>query len=353
MTLSKNLPIALFALSFLFLSACQDSGSRSVDVEEGVSVVEDVDQEEVIEDQKEEEEEAKDIVDATDYQIEVSSVLVDNTAIGFNYEGEMVSDKDFSTAWCPIDGGVGAKISYVFNSPVKASYFGIVPGFARDEAIYKQNNRIKSLALYFDEVKLKDYELADIYEMQFLEFGEEKTFKKITIEVTAVYAGSKYQDTCIAEWDFWSDYVKNKDVDAASNYYTSYKKNDALKPYDIVGLITVSDVPPAACKEPEAASSDIYEKDGVMFYPSYRGLYFTSYINQFGVADQNLDVELYYKGYDDEWYLVDSAFEWPIVESCGGNLYQHIKVYIGDNSAYLIKIYNEGKLVGSKEIATY
>lgn len=352
MQVSKILPAFLFLSSILFLSACQ-GGSRTVDVEKGVSVVEEVDQEEVIEEQKEEEEEAKNIADAGDYQIEVSSVLVDNTAIGFNYEGEMVSDKDFSTAWCPSDGGVGSKISYVFNSPVKASYFGVVPGFARDEAIYKQNNRIKSLSLYFDDVKFKDYELGDAYEMQFVEFGEEKTFKKITIEVIAVYAGSKYQDTCISEWDFWSDYVKNKDVTAAMNYYTSYKKNDALKPYDIVGLIKVSDVPPAACKEPEVASSKIYEKDGVMMYPSYTGLYFTSYINQFGVADQNLDVELYYKGYDDEWYLVDSAFEWPIVESCGGNLYQHIKVYIGGNSAYLLKIYNEGKLVGSKEIATY
>ena len=353
----KFFSVFLFGGVFLFLSACQNSEIQAepkiVDLEKGVSVVDEVDKEAVVEEQKEAEEEVLDIAEATDPQIEVSSVLLDKTAIGFNYEGEMVSDKDFSTAWCPSEAGVGSKISYVFNSPVKSSYFGLVPGFARDEAIYKQNNRIQSLALYFDDVKWKDYELEDLYGMQFLEFGEEKSFKKITIEVTAVYAGSKYPDTCISEWDFWSDYVKNKDVGAALNYYNNYKKKDALKPYDIVGQITVSDIPPAACKEPEPASADVYEKDGVMVYPSYSFLYFTSYINQFGVADQNLDVELYYKGYDEEWYLVDSSFEWPIVESCGGNLYQHIKVSIGLHSAYLLKIYNQGKLVGSKEIATY
>lgn len=353
MHFNKFPSVFLFIVSFLFITACQtDNVVKTVDIEEGVSVVTNEDADKVIEEQKAEEEVVTPIGDAKDYQVEVSSVLIDDTAIGFNYEGQMVADNDFSTAWCPTDGGIGAKVSYVFNSPVSASSFGIVPGFARDEAIYQKNNRLKTVAIYLDEVKFKEFELSDGYGMQFIDFGEEKTFKKVTLEVVGVYKGSKYDDTCIAEWDFWSDYEVNKDADAALNYYNNYKKNDALKPYDLVGNITVSDNPPAACKEPVDPSPAIYEEDGVMKYPSYSGLYFTAYINEYGVADENLDVELYYKGYDNDWYLDDSAFEWPIVESCGGNLYQHIKVYIGNDSAYLIKIYNKGKLVGSKEIVT-
>ncbi|MDP2624742.1 MAG: hypothetical protein Q8P27_00985, partial [Candidatus Peregrinibacteria bacterium] len=59
------------------------------------------------------------------------------------------------------------------------------------------------------------------------------TITSITMKVTGVYEGSKYDDTCIAEVDFWSDWVNTRDADAAYNYYQNYKADAALRP---VGL---------------------------------------------------------------------------------------------------------------------
>jgi len=342
----RRLLVLCVLIISIALTGCTNESIVEVDIDEGITV--DTQEQEVAQ-----EEEAISIFDAKGYQIEADSVLVDSTNIGFNYEAAMVDDEDFSTAWCSSEGGIGGKISYVFDSLVEASYFGVVGGFARDESIFAQNNRLKTIKIYLDDIEFGEYELLDEYGMQFVDLVGAQPFKKITMEIVAVYPGNKYDDTCIAEWDFWSDYVVNHDSVAAVNYYENYKQADALKPYDIVGSITVSDTPPAACKEPEPVSDMVLEENGETLYPSYSTLYFTSYINEYGQADQNLDVELYYKGYDDEWHMVDSAFEWPVVESCSGQLYQHIKVNVGWNKAYMIKIYNSGKLVGSKEIMTY
>ncbi|PIZ76306.1 hypothetical protein COY05_01535 [Candidatus Peregrinibacteria bacterium CG_4_10_14_0_2_um_filter_38_24] len=299
------------------------------------------------------EEEAKPIAEVKNYQVEVNSVLVDNTGIGFNYEGEMVSDRDFSTAWCS-EKGLGGKISYVFSTPVKASGFGIVPGFARDEAIFKQNNRVHGMQMYFDDVKGNVVTLEDKYGMQFVDFDGEKTFKKITLEVEELYSGSKYDDTCISEWDFVSDYVQNKDAVAAKGYYENYKKKDALKPYDIVGEISVSDVTTSACNNPEKASGLVLEENGVKKYPGWKRLYVAANVNEFGSISDVVDLELYYKGWDGQWYISDSALSSPVVKACNGGLYSNFEVYTGYyDSEYLMKFYNKGKLVGSKEIVVY
>ncbi len=300
------------------------------------------------------EEAPKPIAEVKNYQVETSSVLVDNTGIGFNYEGEMVADRDFSTAWCS-EKGLNGKISYVFSTPVKASGFGIVGGFARDEAIFKQNNRVHGMQMYFDDVKGNLVTLEDKYGMQFVDFGGEKTFKKITLEVQEVYSGSKYDDTCISEWDFTSDYVKNKDAAAAKGYYENYKKKDALKPYDIVGDISVSDVTTSACQNPEKASDLVVEKDGVKQYPGWKILYVSANINEFGSTSDSIEMELYYKGFlDGQWHIADSALSQPVVKACNGGLYSNFEVYTGYyDQEYLVKFYNKGKLVGSKEIAVY
>ncbi len=347
--LALIVPMLLSACSFSFGSTESKQGAERKQVSEKNDSKTEIPERVAVK-----EEAPKPISEVKNYQVEVNSVLVDNTGIGFNYDGEMVSDRDFSTAWCSTE-GLGGKISYVFSTPVKASGFGIVGGFARDEAIFKQNNRVHGMQMYFDDKKGNVVTLEDKYGMQFVDFAEEKTFKKITLEIQELYSGSKYQDTCISEWDFVSDYVKNKDAAAAKAYYENYKKKDALKPYDIVGEISISDVATGGCKNPEKASDLVVEENGVKQYPGWKVVYVSANVNEFGSTSDSIDMELYYKGFlDGQWYLSDSALSSPVVKACNGGLYSHFEVYTGFyDKEYLLKFYSKGKLVGSKEIVVY
>ncbi len=285
----------------------------------------------------------QDITKLKDFYIETSSVLIDKTNIGFNYEGTNVNDNDFSTAWCA-EKQLDESISFVFGSPVQAERVGIMPGFGRDEKIYFQNNRIKELRAIFTspsgEESEKTFVLPDNYAMYFMELDGQK-FISIKFVVEDVYKGSKYTDTCISELDFWSDYVKNEDADAAMNYYKQYKEKTALRPYDIVGEILLSDAKNDSCKN--AVKSVGVDNGGYSYdvedTPSFihDSVYVSGVINEYGKDDDEVDLKFYKALYDmnvtDEatggakflrWVLVDSS-SIKVSKTCDGKLYAHYK----------------------------
>lgn len=168
--------------------------------------------------------------------IESSSELEDDTGYGFAYHASNAMDLDYSTAWCrsasDSEPWLGFQLSGEFDFDDQT--VGIVPGFARDEAIYFQNNRIKTLGI-FDADRtnvLSRVEFEDEYEMQFFEMPEED-LSGFSFVVEEVYPGSKYDDTCISEIDFWSEWVLTKDADAAYNYYDRHKADAAIRPVGI------------------------------------------------------------------------------------------------------------------------
>lgn len=170
---------------------------------------------------------------------ESSSELEDDTGYGFAYNAANVLDLDFSTAWCsgdvdrdtegPWAGGLGLHFQ---SPPVAGTIVGIVPGFARDETIYYQNNRIKELTVVYGGAGRyqEKFQFEDDYSMQFFEWPESHEENSFFLYVTEIYPGSKYDDTCIAEVDLWSEWVKTRDAEAAMNYYEQYKKASALRP---------------------------------------------------------------------------------------------------------------------------
>lgn len=165
------------------------------------------------------------------YSYEATSTLQDTTGIGFDYSAGKVADKDFSTAWIEASQGIGTdqEIKINFNAEKEISHFGIVPGYGRDEVIYKENNRLKKIEVIFSDGTTIERSLEDKYAMHFIEFDSKKT-DSVAIRIKEVYRGSKYNDTAIAEIDFDSDYVKSKDVEAAMRYYEENKKDSALRP---------------------------------------------------------------------------------------------------------------------------
>lgn len=173
------------------------------------------------------------------------TTLVDNTGYGFAYDASNVLDQDFSTAWCQselnpeVDGPFAGGITLTFSESPAGEMVGIVPGFARDETIYFQNNRIKQLVLLDGASPILEdnivFNLEDSYGMQFFQLPE-GVGESLKFYVSDVYPGSKYDDTCIAEMDLWSDYVENEDSEAAYNYYLENKEAQSLRPVGINDL---------------------------------------------------------------------------------------------------------------------
>lgn len=188
------------------------------------------------EEQKTEEKKDEPVVQQTEvkkenYVATASSTQKDISAYNFDYSPKQVLDQDFSTAWIEADkeAGIGEWLEINLSGEKEIDKFGIVPGFAREGSIYRENNRVKSITIEFSNGDPVKKDLEDIYGMQFVEFPMVKT-NKVKITINEVYSGTKYNDTCIAEIDFDSDYVKDKNSAAALDFYVKNKKDQAKKP---------------------------------------------------------------------------------------------------------------------------
>lgn len=216
--------------------------------------------------------------------------LEDDTGYGFAYHAANVLDADYSTAWCragvnETDDFSEPDLSFRFASAPDGMPVGIVPGFARDETIFYQNNRIKTLVVVYGAAleQQKTFTFEDDYRMQFFEMPE-GDYVDFTFYVTEVYPGSKYDDTCIAEIDLWSDWVAARDADAAYNYYLENKAGQALRPVGIDHLFlnyTDSQMT-SSCKDYLMTTFDMNEfGDSVSyFYPTEEG-----YSNTYPLAE--------------------------------------------------------------------
>ena len=224
--------ISLLSLVVVFAGACTPFGPERFDPELELP---DIDMTELPEAPP------REIVNVTPSFVEVSSVLEDNTGIGFGYYQEMAFDKDFSTAWCSAESD-NATMRIVFDSEVQFGKMGIVPGFARDEAIFAQNPRVKDLDVKIDgdHLGVLSFSFDDKYGMQFVDLSAHSG-SEIELNVRGFYEGSKYDDVCIAEVDFWSDYVLEEDAGEALKYYEENKADGAVRPVDIVERVYVTD----------------------------------------------------------------------------------------------------------------
>ncbi len=299
------------------------------------------------------------VTEPRDYLFTASSTLVDDTNIGFNYEPAMVSDGDFSTAWCRASGDTKPSIVFDFSRPVKADKFGIVPGFARDEKIYKQNNRIKKATLLFDDKDPMEVEFKDEYGMQFLVL-DGKEFSKIKLVIDDVYKGNKYDDTCISEWDFASDYVQKGDSAAAMNFYVKEKKADALRPYDIINVVDFSMDPPDKCGNPVRGYSDPASAEAGYAMLWDLPVYLSASVNEFGREGDKVEVRWYSDQLklvgDDvvhQGYILETVQkDVPVIKACDGKLYVHTSLYDFSHNNLMwdgkdkAEIYSQGKFVG-------
>lgn len=129
-----------------------------------------------------------------------------------NYDAENVCVQNNTQAW--VEGsegsGIGEYIEIKRKLDVCDKDYGvdyteicIVNGYIKNEKVWKNNNRVKTLAFYYNDEYICDIELEDTYSPQTMSLeeynihadsGEEVSFK---FEIKDIYKGDKYDDTAI------------------------------------------------------------------------------------------------------------------------------------------------------------
>lgn len=79
----------------------------------------------------------------------------------------------------------------------------LINGYAQSESLYYKNNRVKTLSIITNENYTTTFELKDNITPQ--EFNLSLSSRRFSIKSTNLYKGTKYNDTCIAEFNILTD----------------------------------------------------------------------------------------------------------------------------------------------------
>ena len=134
--------------------------------------------------------------------LSVSSQLTGKS--GTVYGAAFLNDGDTSTPWEEGEegDGIGEQITYEPESGTKLQVIRIYPGNGRSDKAFQENNRPKAITLEIDGKKQAlNFDDAG----HFYTFSSKKpvTAKQVKLIIDSVYPGSKWQDTCISEVEFY------------------------------------------------------------------------------------------------------------------------------------------------------
>ena len=137
----------------------------------------------------------------TDYA-QASSTLPNDKYANYYYGPEMVTDNDFTTAWCENASGTGAGewVSINCNSEKWVHGVRIVNGYLRREDVYYRNCRCKEVRIDLSDGFSMQTTLEDLYgDWQAIDFGDYHKTSYIRLTIVSVYQGSEWEDTLLAE----------------------------------------------------------------------------------------------------------------------------------------------------------
>lgn len=163
---------------------------------------------------------------AGDWTVTASSELMSKSE-SISYVAKNAFDLNFKSAW--VEGvkgyGIGEALTYSFPAKhPRITSIIIANGYVKSEAAYKNNSRVKALAVYYNDKKLAILHLKDIRGKQSFSFspiGNTRTESynaetsswhtdidfeagdwKLKFEILEVYKGYIYDDTVISELYF-------------------------------------------------------------------------------------------------------------------------------------------------------
>lgn len=134
------------------------------------------------------------------------SFSTSSTLEGDNYSEGNLNDGEFTTAWVEgMDGyGIGEKITISCDKDFELGALLIYNGYQKRTELWNKNSQVKSMNLYLDDefVDVITLEKVDGFgQSQRINFEEYlgRNINSITLEITEVYEGTDYSDTCISE----------------------------------------------------------------------------------------------------------------------------------------------------------
>ena len=127
----------------------------------------------------------------------------------FNYEAANAHDFNIESVWATQGNGVGEYLTFTFagNCP-RVTQVAILNGHAKTEKAWRNNSRVKTLLLYYNDTPYRLLELEDSRSLQYFDLdtlgygpdNEDAPKWTLKFEIKEVYPGDKYDDTVIAEF---------------------------------------------------------------------------------------------------------------------------------------------------------
>jgi hypothetical protein len=126
-----------------------------------------------------------------------ASANLPTNRFGIVYFPGNAGDGHRGTAWA-VPKGPGEWIRVELGEPKEVSRIGVIPGYAKSGDLWRKNNRVRTARLDFSDGSSQTATFQDKQEMQWISI-KPRTVKWLKLTVQSVYAGSKWNDTCISE----------------------------------------------------------------------------------------------------------------------------------------------------------
>ena len=142
-------------------------------------------------------------------RVSASSFLTERD--GLKHPANQAHDRSMAKVWSEgVEGnGIGESLTFTFQTKQKDTVdLGVTScaigiGHQGSEKLFRQNGRPKVIELSVDGVPTSRLQLKDVMGLQRFEISklalERPSEHTITLKIVDIYAGSKYEDTCIAE----------------------------------------------------------------------------------------------------------------------------------------------------------
>lgn len=169
-------------------------------------------------------------------KITASSTLSEKGKASDFYGTENLTDNSYKSWVEGVDGdGTGESITFEFEKPVNITGIGIRNGYG-DARYYFANNRVKHFDIYINGKYKKRFRLADTFELYNYSFLRFENVSSITFKIKDVYKGFKYDDTCMNEIYFYTDFDEDIPVYTEDDFAQNLKKAfpDYSKQFDKV-----------------------------------------------------------------------------------------------------------------------
>ena len=131
-----------------------------------------------------------------------SSALKDS---GNTYHGYFTLDGNLKTCWAEgVPGlGIGEKVRIDFKTNCKVNGLNIWTGYQKSEDLFYKNSRPIAIRVMGSDGSSEVYQIEDKMGKQRVDFKQPILGDKVSIVIEKVAKGSKFEDTCITEIDFF------------------------------------------------------------------------------------------------------------------------------------------------------